>query len=323
MGPADLPANVLAQAVASATVHRIDPSVRWISFSGYDWWVKDSSGLIGPGPNYFSDSTNNVFIDDLGRLHLHITLRSNQWQCAEVVTKRTFGFGNYRFELDSPVNDIDSNVILGLFTWSDDPAYTHREIDVECGRWTNPNDVNNAQFVVQPWDWMNHLVRYPVPAGLTNSTHCFIWESNRIRFEALRGPYVPNPPPSNFISASIFNRVAEVPQTGDENVRINLWLYNGSAPTDNSEAEFIVKSFQFVPLGQPLPAVLLSPRYTNGYLTFDVSGQSDWRYAVQSSTNCSDWQSLGTLLATNNLMSFTAGNTAGASRRFFRMLTLP
>ncbi|HZL42273.1 MAG TPA: hypothetical protein VFD66_03220, partial [Verrucomicrobiae bacterium] len=44
MGPADLPTNVLAQAVASATVHRIDPSVRWISFSGYDWWVKDSPG---------------------------------------------------------------------------------------------------------------------------------------------------------------------------------------------------------------------------------------------------------------------------------------
>ena len=69
------------------------------------------------------------------------------------------------------VNDINPSVVLGLFTWSDDPAYTHREIDVECGRWADPSDVNNAQYVVQPWDWPGHLVRYAVPAGLTNSTH--------------------------------------------------------------------------------------------------------------------------------------------------------
>ena len=84
MGPPTLPANVTAQAIASATVERVDPSVRWISFSGYDWWVKTSFGLVGPGPNYFSDSTNNVWLDAQGRLHLRITNRSNQWQCAEV-----------------------------------------------------------------------------------------------------------------------------------------------------------------------------------------------------------------------------------------------
>ena len=86
-GPAALPANVTAQAMASATAERVDPNLRWISFSGYDWWVKTSSGLVGPGPNYFSDSTNNVWLDAQGRLHLRITNRSNQWQCAELVTR--------------------------------------------------------------------------------------------------------------------------------------------------------------------------------------------------------------------------------------------
>ena len=85
------------------------------------------------------------------------------------------------------MNDINPSVVLGLFTWSDDPAYTHREIDIECGRWANPGDVNNAQYVVQPWDWPSHLVRYAVPAGLTNSTHSFTWETNRVSYQALRG----------------------------------------------------------------------------------------------------------------------------------------
>ncbi len=116
MGPPTIPTNVTAQAIAGATVERFDPSVRWISFSGYDWWVKTSSGLVGPGPNYFSDSTNNVWVDTLGRLHLRITNRSNVWECAEVITRRTFGYGSYRFELGSAVNDINPSVVLGSFT---------------------------------------------------------------------------------------------------------------------------------------------------------------------------------------------------------------
>jgi hypothetical protein len=323
MGTATLPTNVAAQALASATVERSDPNLRWISFSGYEWWVKTSPGLIGPGPNYFSDSTNNVWRDGQGRLHLRITNRSNQWQCAEMVTKRTFGYGSYRFELDSVVNDINPSVVLGLFTWSDDPAYTHREIDVECGRWANPGDLNNAQYVVQPWDWPNHLARYAVPAGLATSTHSFTWESNRVSYQALRGTYSPSPAPTNLISSWVFNRAADVPQTGDENVRLNLWLINGNAPTNNSEVEFIVKSFQFVPLGPPLPATLLQPRSRDRSLSFDIGVQFDRRYEVQTSTNLISWLNVDTILATNSLMNFTDANEVGDRPRFYRLLTLP
>jgi hypothetical protein len=287
MGPATLPTNVTAQALASATVERADPNVRWISFSDYDWWVKTSPGLVGPGSNYFSASTNNVWLDAQGRLHLRITNRSNLWQCAEVVTRRTFGYGSYRFESDAPVNNLDPSVVLGLFTWSDDPAYTHREIDIECGRWANSNDVNNAQYVIQPWDFSGHLVRYTVPAGLTNSTHIFTWETNRVSFQSQRGSYSPSPAPTNLISAWAFTNGDAVPQTGEENVRLNLWLINGNPPTDNHEVEFIIKSFQFVPLGSPLPATLTQPRLQNGQFCFDLVTQRDRRYQVQVSTNLS------------------------------------
>jgi hypothetical protein len=38
-----------------------------------------------------------------------------------------------------------------------------------------------------------------------------------------------------------------IPVAGGENARMNLWLFNGRAPTNRSEVEVIVNRFEFVP----------------------------------------------------------------------------
>jgi len=320
-GPAALPASVQSQALASVSVYRHDPTRRWIKFSGYDWWLKTSASQVGPGPNYFSDSTNNVWVDDAGQLHLRITHRSNFWQCAELVSERTFGYGSYRFELGSPANNLNQNAVLGLFTWSDDPAFTHREIDVEISRWGAVADTNNAQFVVQPYDTAGHLARYRVPAGVSYSTHWFNWETNRVTFQSLTGGYAPSPAPGTVISN--WNCSLGTPQTGDENVRLNLWLMNGTAPAGNQEVEFIIKSFQFVPPGPPKGASLLNPfQQPDGSGGFDLQGQPDRRYRVETSTNLADWNPVDYLLATNVITRYFSTNT-GENRQYFRTVTLP
>ncbi len=320
-GADGLPTNVTAQAVASATVVRYDPSTRWINFSGYDFWVKTGSGMLGPGPNYFSDSTNNVWLDAQGQLHLKITNTSNEWQCAEIASARTFGYGSYRFELVSDVNAIDLNSVLGLFTYGDDPSYAHREIDVECSRWANGSDVNNAQFVVQPYDTPGHWARYPVPAGLSDTTQLFTWETNKVTFQSQRGSYSPNPSPGNLVTNWVYT--LDVPQTGDEIVHLNLWLYNTVPPVGNAPVEFVVRSFQFVPLGTPQPATLKNPlRLTGSQLQFTLNGQMDRRYQVQTSADMVTWQTVSTVLATNNTMNVSV-TSGGVMRSFFRTITLP
>ena len=70
-GWAQLPAELNSNAVAQVRVTR--PYTRRLSFSGYDWSVKDSRGLqTGPGNNCFSDSVSNVWVDARARLHLRI-----------------------------------------------------------------------------------------------------------------------------------------------------------------------------------------------------------------------------------------------------------
>ena len=321
-GAAALPTNVFALALASAVVTRPYPDPRWVSFSGYDWWVKTSAGLVGPGPNYFSDSTNNVWLDGQGQLHLRITNRSNQWQCAEIVSARTFGYGSYRFQLASPANNLDPNAVLGLFTWSDDPAYADREIDIECSRWSNAADPNNAQYVVQPYNLGGHLARYAVPAGQTNATLLWTWETNRVSFQSQRGSFSPSPSPANVISNWTYTLT--VPPTGDENVRLNLWLINGSAPTDHQEVEVVISSFLFLPLGAPQPAVLtVTAPFSSNPFRFALHGEFDRWYQVQTSTDLFSWKNLATMPATNPVMDISDTSSAGLNRRFYRAVTLP
>ena len=319
-GSVALPTNVYAQAKAVAITTRVSPGVRWLSFSGYDWWVKTSTGQVGPGPNYFSDSTNNVWMDVLGQLHLRISNRSNQWQCAELVSARTFGYGSYRFELASTVDNLNPSVVLGLFTWSDDPAYTDREIDIECSRWGNASDPTSAQYVVQPSDANGHLIRIVLPANQTNSTHYFAWETNRVAYQSLRGAYSSTPAPANVISNWTYTLT--LPRTGDENIRCNLWLFNGTPPTDNHEVEVIIKSFQFVPPGTAAAPLLSNPRRTSGTnFQFTVRSEFDRRYEIQSSSNLASWQSVTTLVATNTSVSF---QDIGTNRpTFYRAAALP
>ncbi len=323
-GQPNLSTNLYSQALASAVVTRPSPAVRWVSFAGYDWWVKNSTSPVGPGPNYFSDSTNNVWTDAQGWLHLRITHRANKWQCAELVSARTFGFGRYRFELNSAVDALDTNVTLGLFTWSDDPAYANREIDVEGGRWSNPADTNNAQFVVQPYNLTNHLVRYRVPPGLTNSTHVFVWETNRVSFQSLAGSYSPHPASSNIVSSYVFGEASTVPHSGDENVRLNLWLFRGNPPANGNEVEAIIKSFQFVPLGSAPPVSLRPPRYSaSTSLQFEFSTWPDFHYQVQTTPDLVHWQDFPVLLATDNVLAFQDTNPPGAAPHFYRVEALP
>ena len=207
---------------------------RTVSFSGYTWTVKSSAGKVGPGPNYFSSSADNVWTDANG-LHLRITYSGGHWYCAEVVNTQSLGYGTYSFTLGSPVDALDPNVTLGLFTWSDRPPYNHRELDIELARWGNAADPTNGQYVVQPYDSPGHLVRVTQPPGAP-STHSFTWRQGSVAFAS-----------SSAVPSSWVFSGSGVPVPGSEHARMNLWLFQGQAPADGQQAEVVVKTFSFTP----------------------------------------------------------------------------
>lgn len=236
--------SVMALVILSLPVC-VEAETRTISWSGYTWWVKSSQEPVGPGPNWFSDSPRNVWVDRQGRLHLRITYQNGRWHCAEVVCTRSLGYGTYRFYVVSPVANMDPHVVLGLFTWSDDPAYANREIDIEFATWGEGASSLNAQYVVQPAT-SGRLHRFQMDRRISSSVHEFTWLADSVSFLSVRGSKPSPSTPSDVIQQWKFAG-EDIPQRGDENPRINLWLVQGKPPQNGKEAEVVISRFEFIP----------------------------------------------------------------------------
>ncbi len=184
-------------------------------------------------------------MDGDGLLHLKITFRDGRWHCAEVITTGIVGYGTYTFRLTSRVDRLDTNVVLGLFTWDTAaPEYNNREIDIEFSRWGDESN-ENAQYVVQPWTTAANMHRFGVELEGDYSTHRFDWSMDSIQFQSYQGHDSP-PDPGSEIESWLYTG-ADIPPEGKANARINLWLFGGSPPSDLQEAEVIIESFEFVP----------------------------------------------------------------------------
>src|ERR1051325_8008424 len=149
------------------------PQEPQLSFAGQQWTIKQGAGQ-GPGPNDWD--ARNAWVDQEG-LHLRIAERDGRWTAAEVFSNRSFSYGRYVFKVagESHADQLDQNVVLGLFTWSNSPESAHRELDIELGWWGYPDSGLNRPFVVQPSEQPGHISRFPVRLP-GDSTPFFDWQ---------------------------------------------------------------------------------------------------------------------------------------------------
>lgn len=240
-------------------------------FSGIKWNLKsDKIDKMGPGPNYFSDSSANVWIDASNYLHLKITNRNGKWECPEIISENKFGFGTYVFTIASDVANLNERVVLGLFTWDNTSFYeqANSEVDIEFSKWTVASDSLTLTYSAQPVQFDNPIPYYErnkkpvmqVSKLKTLSVHAFNWTDSLITWKSYEGDVYPG---TNLIASWQFDKSNPsrikmeggrnsnpiiIPLPGsDTHARINLWLLNGLPPSDNKEVEVIIKSFKFIP----------------------------------------------------------------------------
>ncbi|MDB5328338.1 MAG: hypothetical protein JWM57_3907 [Phycisphaerales bacterium] len=194
---------------------------RVLNWSGYNWDVRDAAGA-GPGPNNYSDSTSNLYVDAAGLLHLKIIKLGSQWYCASISAQNSLGYGTYAFQLNSNTENLDKNVVAGLFTYASDT----QEIDVELSRWGVAGN-QDAQFAVQPTATSGNLRRFNLSQQGDYTTHLFDWEKSSITFQSIYGHYDSSPPGTAIQNWTYTGK--NIPAAGSEKPYINLWLYQGNA----------------------------------------------------------------------------------------------
>ena len=240
---------------------------RTINWSGFLWRVVSTNDTrCSPGPNYFSSATDNVFVDSAGNLHLKITKRSGKFYCAELFTDEAVGYGNYTFKLSSRVDNLNENVVFGIFTWNDINCETNAnsELDIEFTRWGDASYLYPLEYSIQPTNdgqETERSVSRPMIQTGNNSIHFLNWTPELVSFSSYQGHTNP-PPPGNLITSWSFNNT-NPPKSKEEcnsdpiiipdpenntTLSVNLWLDRGSYPSDDQEVEVVIKNIIFTPL---------------------------------------------------------------------------
>jgi hypothetical protein len=217
--------------------------MKQLEFSNYQWGVKTSNSLVGPGPNFFSEQCISLQEDGL---RIELLEKDGLTQCGEVYLDGSLGYGRYIFQLASRIDLLPPNVVLGLFTWSNDAMPNNCEIDIEFSKW-NHETITNSQFVVQP-SLEGNYHRWNTQLNGEYSTHIFDWTPQRISFYSMHGHH------KNINAQSMIQqweyRGESIPEPSKERVHINLWCYKSTdlALLEGQIKYVVVKHFEYVPI---------------------------------------------------------------------------
>jgi hypothetical protein len=223
-----------------------------LKWKGYDWSLTDG-GMAGVA----AGSGANVSIDANDCLHLKIVKNGSTWTASEMFTTQKLGFGTYQWQIEGPVDVLDKQVVLGLFPYG--PAAGigvdgTNEIDIEFSRWGQANGVN-ADFTDYPnsGNTIGEMsFKFSLNGG-TSSTARFVWNNSSIESSILEG-YQPLASETGLINRWLYappNPGTNIPQQAMP-LGMNLWCFE-APPSDGQNVEIVIRDFQFVKEGDPIP----------------------------------------------------------------------
>lgn len=214
---------------------------RTLEFSGFHWDVK--AGFGNPGGNLWSNDTNDIWIDERGRLNLTLSKKDNgRWYATEVISQETFGYGTFTFYLDAEPGEYDPHVVAGIFLYQDES----NEIDIEFSRWGDKDNYQFGNYVIQPADYPGNQFRFPVLTTGSYTTHQIVWKPDEIIFMSWHGHH--DTAPEDRIIAQWQYTGRHIPPAGELRLFFNLWLFRGLIPKSDQRQYLTVARFTYQPL---------------------------------------------------------------------------
>jgi hypothetical protein len=146
-----------------------------ITWSGFAWNVMSNVGQ-GPENTPLTNSSDAVYVDSHGRLHLNIIQLRDSWRSVELRSASPVSYGRYRLIIDSATGRFSNRTVFGMFTYRPNSKLYTNEIDVENSRFPKYLPApDNAQFAVQPYTTAGHEHHYYVKPGYDPLFEQFTW----------------------------------------------------------------------------------------------------------------------------------------------------
>jgi chitosanase len=196
-----------------------------ITWKGQDWEVYPE-GRSDPGPNNWNP--NGVYVDPQGRMHLTVEKAGSTWKACGIDAKNKTKYGTYTWTLDSPnLQNLDKNVVLGLFTYLNDAT----EQDIEFSQWGSAkNDL--LSFSVQP----KMIGAFPVTSQPVKCQ--IVWQKNKCTLTVwdTAGKVIGTATTTKYVP------------TKNSYACMNLWLNDGHrSPSNGQPVDIVISDFSFIP----------------------------------------------------------------------------
>jgi len=142
------------------------PPSKTIEFCGYQWRLRDVPSSRGGASNNYS--SQNVWTDASGAMHMKIAREGKDWTCAEISLTRSLGYGTYKVTVRD-ASKLDKAVVFTMFTWDyARPDENSGEMDMEYRHWSGSRE--NFEYFVSPFYAGQNAIRaYMPPATLIHS----------------------------------------------------------------------------------------------------------------------------------------------------------
>jgi hypothetical protein len=214
------------------------PSARTVTFSGYEWEIRQLSTDRHTRPVEYD--VGNASVDGEGHLHLALTHRNGRWAAGEVALTRPLGPGTYQFDVRS-LAALDPAAAFEVWTWDPmraDQNWAELGFDV---RQAKAADEKNAEFVVQPSYVASNVFRFAAPSSPLSFS--MRWLPGAVAFQAVRGTGTTDG------AAPLVRRefTSGVPVVGAATIHIGILHLQDSPVLPTREGEVVVERFVFLP----------------------------------------------------------------------------
>ena len=228
------PAGSAVVAFAS-TKGAASPPSKMVEFSGYSWRLRDAPSSRGGVSNNYS--SNNVWVDKHGAMHMNIARAGDDWTCAEASLTRSLGYGTYKVTVRD-TSGLPEAAVFSMFTWDyARPEESNGEMDMEFRHW--PDRKENMEYVVPPYYVDRNAIRGFIPPRTV--VHSLRWEPGRAAFQSV----LASNPSDKPVAEAVFT--SSVPIHGIESFRICLYIDRYHQMPLPQGSEVVIEKFEYLP----------------------------------------------------------------------------